>query len=69
MPEEPDGRRKDARSPEEIRKHARELLADWRSWLGEGLDQVETLTKEKPAASLALAFLAGILSSLLFRRK
>jgi hypothetical protein len=61
----------DAKSciPDDVRDKARELLADWRTWMTEGLNQVETFTKEKPATGLALSFLTGFLISMLFRRK
>ena len=55
--------------PDEVREKARELLADWRTWVSEGLTQVETFTKEKPATGLALSFLTGFVISSLFRRK
>ncbi|MEK7469651.1 MAG: hypothetical protein AAB074_19935 [Planctomycetota bacterium] len=61
MPEEP--------KSDDVRERARELFADWRTWVSEGLTQVETFTKEKPAAGLALSFLAGFLISFVFRRK
>ncbi|MEK7469019.1 MAG: hypothetical protein AAB074_16720 [Planctomycetota bacterium] len=69
MPEEP--KKRDGKScvGDDVREKARDLFADWRTWVSEGLTQVETFTKEKPATGLALSFLTGFLISALFRRK
>lgn len=57
--------RDDASTQQKVHK----LLSDWRVWLSESLDQVETFTKEKPSSGLALSFLTGFLLGSIFRRK
>ena len=47
------------RVSDETREKVKSLLADWRVWLTETCNQVETFTREKPATGLSLAFLAG----------
>lgn len=69
MSEEPKGGGGNSCNPDDVREKACDLLADWRSWLTEGLNQVEAFTKEKPATGLALSFLAGAVLASWFRRK
>jgi ElaB/YqjD/DUF883 family membrane-anchored ribosome-binding protein len=46
-----------------------ELLSEWRELAGRLLKEAENYTREKPAAGLAAAFLAGLLAGTLLRRR
>ena len=43
------------------------LLGDWRELLSKAVDEAETFTREKPAAGLTAAFLAGLVFGSFFR--
>lgn len=46
-----------------------ELLSEWRELAGRLLKEAEEYTREKPAAGLAAAFLAGFLTGSFLRRR
>ena len=45
------------------------LLGDWRELLSKAVDEAETFTREKPAAGLTAAFVAGLVFGSFFRRR
>lgn len=47
----------------------RALLSEWSAVCRQCLDEVEGFTRERPAAGLAIAFLAGTFFVSLFRRR
>jgi ElaB/YqjD/DUF883 family membrane-anchored ribosome-binding protein len=46
-----------------------ELLSEWRELAGRLLKEAEEYTRQKPAAGLAAAFLAGLVAGTFLRRR
>lgn len=59
----------DGASSRRRQEAAAALLGEWRDLLVRAVDEAERFTREKPAAGLVAAFLAGLFTGSLIRRR